>query len=956
MLKNKAALCLFGMILLGSICRASGGKADVPEWRDTSKQYSFLGNDRFWRPRQSMVFYLVDDLGGGFDLNLRIRDMNVYQEGKRPAFVFVTAPSGAIVARKFIPDDGVEQGNPKYKDGIFDIYSDFRYREYHRKHSPGGRPPGKARSPYLDDPGRIKARDFRLNVPASEKGVYTVHVASCWDHWLSLTPSRAMPCAVYSGQGALYLHKKQLRESYLYVPRHVRDISFVISEECAPFNWKLKVSDDAGKLLANTSPKTFYNYAVWRNVAGERVIRLEAEGASSGACLHVKGAPFILSPDPKTAARLKGGYVDAAETAFDPDQLRILQWATELNVDTLKVTSTATSGNAKGIVKILATQNLDPASASFGRLKSSRDLFKLVKAISEKKPDNPFYGDPVVVKRILLALVSGKFRRWGPNGSFNANESKPLTVTPAGEPWLFRTSWWPLNDGSYASILNRLDGHLDGIEPKLIGAMKRLFEKWILARMVMEQGLCSNQWSYDLEHMAAACRFVGTETAKSVLDFQVSRFCTLNNLGRTIPDQTPYSLKSEVRHTWSADTGIIGGGVPAEIFGHDNEYCLETCANMAKVWEQVHYPEIVDWLKTYYVLKTHLTLSKTGSVPQYAFSDTCSPADFNTRTRYYTHKSGIGKIHEQIPFGALWQGKTGAESWPFLTSGSFVKTIDKRYYFVKTAGYYAILYAGPGAFPFCSWSVPTLADGSMEYTGFNGMGYGGYQYMASKPGGISALWIPECGPVILGNNHNVSYTNAVWGRMPQPIFENHAPNVDPNVVSESYDSPKTQFDASQRVMTKSGRIPDTPLTFRRRISLNDRAIKIELTLRAEKDVRFEQLHEAIPLFPDGRIITAGTTEIKLPAAIVTHSHRYSKDKKQWGLNPNIPPTEAATLSIGTADGKGVDITFGSSRRLTFSQPLKYRKEAATMSSANIALPLQWKKGDVFNFTYSISVK
>jgi hypothetical protein len=53
--------------------------------------------------------------------------------------------------------------------------------------------------------------------------------------------------------------------------------------------------------------------------------------------------------------------------------------------------------------------------------------------------------------------------------------------------------------------------------------------------------------------------------------------------------------------------------------------------------------------------------------------------------------------------------------------------------------------------------LSSCANGSLDYTDFNGMG------MAAKPGGISALWIPECGPVILGSNHNVSYTNAVWG-------------------------------------------------------------------------------------------------------------------------------------------------------------------------------------------------
>ena len=128
------------------------------------------------------------------------------------------------------------------------------------------------------------------------------------------------------------------------------------------------------------------------------------------------------------------------------------------------------------------------------------------------------------------------------------------------------------------------------IPPEVVRAMNNLFLKWSLARMTMEQGLCSNQWTYDLKDMADAALLTDNPAIKQVLDYNVKRFCTPNNLGRTNPDPTPFSDKSRVRYNYSSDTGRIGGGVPAECLGHDSEYCLESNANMAQIWSKFKYP------------------------------------------------------------------------------------------------------------------------------------------------------------------------------------------------------------------------------------------------------------------------------------------------------------------------------------------------------------------------------
>jgi hypothetical protein len=903
---------------------------------------SFLGKDKLWRPRQSLVFYLIDNEGSGFKAELDIRDMNIYQEGERPAFVFVVAPSGEVVQQLFIADDGIVNGNFGYKDGIFDMYLDLRYREYHRVHSPDGTPPGKRRSPVLNNPEKLQARSFTLDVPAAGRGIYRVYIGGCWDHWVSLSTSRAMPCGIYPGAGAMYAHGDQLSESYMYVPGNVKDVSFAVSDEVAPFDRSLKVYDASGKKLAETPTGGIVNFDIWRNAAGGQVVKLELDGSGTGTCLHVKGAPFILFPDAESAKAARGGFIDEQETAIDPDQQLIMQWAKQIPDAELEVSKPVN----KKLAQALKAQNLDRNSPTFGKMKNSADMWLLTQAVKD--------GDPALVKRLLLAVANKKITRWGHNFSFDGNEAP--TTFPTQSAWLFRSCWWPLNDGSHAGAMLAAKPHLKDVPAEVNAAMTRLFEKWSLARMVMEQGLCSNQWSYDLYHMAEAQELTESKQIKNVLDFQVKRFCTENNLGRSNPDTYPTSFNSNVKYSAAADTGMIGGGVPAEVLGHDSQYSLESTSNMARVWEKFRYPEILAWLEKYYVLKTHMTVSRTAEVPTQTFTGTCSPADFNSRTRYYTHKSPINDAHDLITYGKLWRGQTDSKPWPFLEDGSFVRTIDNTYFFVKTPSYYMVAYGGSAFPPYVLWNAPEFSGNSMSFAGYGNPGYGAYQYMVKKPGGISALWIPGCGPVLMGSNHNVMFTNAVWGKISEPVCKKHKPDVDPYVVSESFAAPQVEFDTGKRVLIKSGVIPYTPLKFRREITMHDDYIAVKLELTSEKDFQFSELYEAIPLFPDNRVITTAQGVLELPPVIITPVNKTSSDKKQWGINPDIKPVKTKFISVLANSGKGASIEFEKDVEVTFAQPLKYRREAATMSAASIRLPEKWTKGEKFTLSYLIKVK
>ncbi len=112
----------------------------------------YLGADVLWRPREWLIFNMLNEQGKGFDLTFTVRDMNTYVQAPAPVFFFVIGPDSRILVRQFLEDDGITGGDFKHQDGIYDPFADFRYRQWHRANSPGGMPAHKTRSPYLEHP------------------------------------------------------------------------------------------------------------------------------------------------------------------------------------------------------------------------------------------------------------------------------------------------------------------------------------------------------------------------------------------------------------------------------------------------------------------------------------------------------------------------------------------------------------------------------------------------------------------------------------------------------------------------------------------------------------------------------------------------------------------------------------------------------------------------------------
>ncbi|MBT3291067.1 MAG: hypothetical protein HN380_27220 [Victivallales bacterium] len=954
----------------------------------------YLGPDMLWRPRESVVFHLADDKGTGFGLRLAIRDMNTYQQGDRPVMLWVTGPRGNTLVNRVIDDTPERPDNDRFRDGLSDMYQDCRYREWHRHSSPGGYPPGKERSPYLAHPEKLPVRNVDVRVPPAGKGLYRVVIQASWDHWVSLTPDRPIPAGIHPGPGPLYVHGARLQDAYIYAPANTKEIGISLTEEIQPFNWQVTVRDQGGKVLGATRPQSFLNYTILKSVPGDSVLRLQIEGKTTGACLHITGVPFVLCPDAETARLIHGGLnTDAKGRAtFHHHQRVLLAWADALQPQdlaadvTLPDANPVLSGTRKKQVflhdmpAILACQDLDPASPTYGRFRKSdgpafeakfsswrRKVDVVAEAAGNADPANPYLGHPALVRRVLLCRAMTNLQTLSPCFWYGHREGpREFTIeedTFWGVP--FRSAWYPMHDAMHVLSLRPIRSAVDWALPAAVfQAWRQSFLQWTTARTLMHQGECSNQWAAGLKHMKQVWEATQERQVEQVLRRQVERFTTPGNLGRVAPDPTPYSLKSAIGYPHAADTGLIGGGIASDGLGHDNEYCLESTLHMANIWQALQADSIRRWLDEYYVLKTHLTLPKSGKHASDIFSGTCSPSDSNFRTRYYTHKSPLGKLRPQIRYGPLWAGEEREDTpWPCLEEGTFLRNIDNRFYFIKTPGYYSIVYAGPSKPDWASWGAAVVKNGSAELAGPGGMHYGGLQYKPTKAGAISAIWVKDCGPTLLCQNHNVMFSNVVWGRVKKPLFPKWEDgHVDPTIVCSAYAQPEASFDEATRTYRKREPVPYLPLTVERTISFQDEVIRMTLTLKATGDFEVAELYECVPYFAERRRIRAltnapgGFEDFTIPKPITTPSkwpRGRRPDPALSGENPELPKVTAKGFDIAGDSGAGSTIIFDGEHTFTQTQPIRYRKVAAATGAWNLPLPTRMAKGETHTVRYSI---
>ena len=271
---------------------------------------------------------------------------------------------------------------------------------------------------------------------------------------------------------------------------------------------------------------------------------------------------------------------------------------------------------------------------------------------------------------------------------------------------------------------------------------------------------------------------------------------------------------------------------------------------------------------------------------------------------------------------------------------------------MNTGHYYALFYTGPSYPRWQAWSAPAFDGNSMEYAGFSGMGYGGWQAYPNKSGGLSALWIPGCGPLILANNHNVMYANTIWGETREKA-EISAPNVNPAITADAYCDAAGSFDSGSNLFVRRGVIPGTPLCFERRIEVRETALSVKITVSAKEDFHMKSLYEAIPFFSDRRELAVDGVKKALPAPVVTPLKTVTRETE--GFFSGSLCFSGRKLLLAAPSGNGAEIELDGKRSIVIAAPLRYRAIAAGMSSFNVKLPRKWRKDMTHTLSYTVSV-
>ena len=986
---------IFSALLLSisvAFSTAESAAPPVPAWRGKASGTAYLGPDVLWRPREWLIFNMHDAEGSGFDLTLTLRDMNTYLQGPTPLLVWVTGPDDQTLVRHEVADDGHVAGNERYRDGIYDPFADFRYRQWHNHYSPGGYPPDKERAPYLDSPEDLPARTVRVEVPAAGKGLYRVTLLSSWDHWVSITPDRPLATGVHPGPGPLYMPQGRFENAYFYIPQTADEFSVMTTEEIKPYNWQITVRGPDGGEVAHTSGDAFANFDICRPEKTGTVYRLSAVGSTTGACLSMRGVPALICPDRQTARLLHGGaqLEDGNWLSFHQHQRTLHDWSEKLTPEALKVdlqpqaedrSFTRSAGHHHwevrlgDIPELLASQVLDPTSPDYGEfMNSSRrnpaDVLLAIVAAADH-PQNPYYRHPGIVRRVLLAQLSD-LRRLSPFFWYDSRDTEFDADAVLGRDargmfsGMLRSGWYGLGlDSRHVQAPALMAGLLDDVLPAPVAqAWKRSFELWAGSRWEMHVGEVANQWTYNLGQLLKVWQLTGNPDVLSLIRRQARRITAPGMYGRLNPDRLPFDDKSSIGYGRDVDCGRTRSGYLPEQMGFDGQYTIEQVMNMAPIWRVTNEPAILDWWSSFYILKTHLTLPKWGTHTSHYFRDTCSPTDINFRTRYYTHKTGLPEAARQlVPYADLWGPAEVAQSprepWPCLADASFVKNIDNKFYFIKTGGYYSVVYAGPRSPLWTKFYMSDVSNQSVRFRGYGGAGYGGWGWNPTKVGGLSAVFVENCGPTLLAQNHNVTDTNVVWIRRKTPVSPLEAQDTNASVTCSGYAQPVASFDAEKRVYELTEKLPHTPLTVSRSIRFEDDAIAVDLKLTAHEDVAFEDVYHALPYMADRRNLTYFDADLRkistaaTPEALLTPSRPRHPDPDIEEARTNLPGVRCRAFDVAADSGAGATVILDEDYPLLHIRPVRYRKIAAAVGSLNVPLPARLKKNQSVNLRYVI---
>ncbi|MCF7839070.1 MAG: hypothetical protein K9N49_10625 [Candidatus Marinimicrobia bacterium] len=770
-----------------------------------------------------------------------------------------------------------------------------------------------------------------------------------------MTPSRPMAAGIHPGPGPLHVEPGRFASAYLYVPPQVEDVGVGLVEEVQPYNWRVQLETQAGELLGETVPRTFMNYLVYTpdQARKDSVLRLRLTGKSAGAHLHVVGVPFVLCPDPETAANIRGGLdIDAkGRQTFHHSQRVLDAWADGLTDDDLRVelaevdlgaiTDTVRNSLLTELPELLGSQNLDANAPDFGAFPDLAAARKLADIAGWDNPVNPYYAQPALVRRVLLG-IRPHMRLLSPYFWYERGHDFPKTISIQNDA-LFSA---PLHSNWHTTMgLDSLpvsgpavalkDVMHDVLPPEVIAAWRQSLDLRNSGRLNMHSGEIVNQWLYSMNAALETWKFTGNPRTLDMVRDALRTIMTPGLLGRMNPDPTPY--QSALGYGRSADSGRTGAGYLAECYGYDIVYgawCQER--NLAGILSIVDEPLAHDYLESYNNLREHIAMPRDGRHTASWWAGIAAPNDFSSRTQ------------GQPLLGNFARDMTH-RTWPALEEEPFVRVLDNAFFFINTGNYYSTSYGGPTVPDWMDFTQAQVADGSAALIGYRDFGRGGQGRKATKADGFGAVFVRNCGPTLLSFNHNVMYANALWGRLADPAFS-AVGAVDPTIVSAGYVDPVVTFDEESRILRRSARLTYAPLHVTRTMHFQDDRITVDLKMLALQDIEFTDLYESLPFMADERTIRLFNDQLEEAAD-------FGADAEPASTAPAVDEAVMVpafrAFEICGETGAGATIVFDRSYPAQLSQAFRYRPETVSVRSFSIALPKSFRAGEQRQMRYVV---
>lgn len=727
--------------------------------------------------------------------------------------------------------------------------------------------------------------ELRIPVPTAAPGIYQVVVNGGYSvSWsrstVELSTDPELEFGVFGHLQWLTGVGEQFADTYIYLPPGLRKLPITAADQLE----RLSIFDDTGLAMLELG-KTRMSGEVELPASGEHIWRLQAAGPFYR--LDFKGYPIIVCPS-DSAARAIHASVDVmpdGSLCFHKHQVAAWQLLQQykqrpasdyaVTVEPLEKLEAALMkepgrntllfgyyGVMANLPPVLATQNLDKASPWFGAIWTWRDeegkeksgnpladydragleafagLNGTLAAMYWMKADfNPYYHNPKLLNRIAasalldqMVMREGEFCNasntgyWGIQAftlehSHSAAFSLVFKEVPREAQRVWRAGQQRLTDrslyGTVGGCTNQWTILLDGLWRYYQGTGDKAYEQAVMRNM----------------HWLINCMFQGQRPAGYMTEAN-GPDATYNGIsGHTMSviyhdSQDPLILES-LRRCFDLFNHTIAPEPDGKWLGSSG-YCHRTPgdwvspqygAGIGPMSDNLpeaglRYPGHGTW--AYYEPIT----DEAGRVK--AEEDLRKILKYAPENSFELEKANAGRARGAFDINfanwRIYENKYLPGKLPCTATEAFTRNFGDEFFCVKRPAYYAFLYGGV---PYQEWQMNSRPKDYVE------------QYPHND--GLCMFWSPEFGSSLLTKNWGASRANTLLVKVGKDA-----------VLWPWYMDTKSSFDATAGTAELTGKIRETPLSYRRAYRFLDDGIECALTVTSADAFQAQSVWECLP--------------------------------------------------------------------------------------------------------------